>query len=272
MPRPRIPKFIASIKKPKQKHVRKVRFTLFSGNIFDMRINKFATIKSIIIEIDETLKKLVDSILFHHYYLIYNNEKIDIDIEISKYYCISQCITIIILQSYSINEYPYSYVNTRQIVEFYNIPLHNVSISTGENNIRFMIVPTSEKWIYGCRCEDKKSCSHKELHKFVLNIQPIDPYRFSDNYNRSGIGPICCNIWECSLSQLCEDCFDGLMDVIYRFYVNMRYPRRVDGYKLDKRIDVVYNQASEIFFERFKDLITYYVSYYTDMDNTILFF
>jgi len=234
-----------------------ITFNLISGTEFILNIEKFLKVVDIIHIIDIELLKILNLIYLPHYCLIYNNEKIDIDIPIYKYYNSEKFITIIILPSYTTNMYPFSEYKKSipsllKDLTLMEIPLYSVDITNDEIYIDVEEINKNEEWIYGCRCDikDKKFdkyynqsiCRHFYTSQIIISNELSHK---CDNINTKN-----CNIFEQLISELCLKCFKQLIFVIRCIYTRMSYSH-------NNIIQLVYDKSSYQFIERFKDIIAY---------------
>ena len=119
-------------------------------------------------------------------------------------------------------------------------------------NMVLQPIAKSDKWIYGCRC-NRCSCGDRFLCKCNDNMllcyhDYFVQFEYVDSSNE--ITSQCCNIFEKSISELCRNCYRHLLMIIQEVCNKMTYSRKYN-------IQIVKNQLSEDFLNRFKDIIAY---------------
>jgi len=243
-----------------------ITFNLMSGNNFKIICNKSSNIQDIILGIDIELIKILNITDLPFYELIHADKKININVLINNYYIMHDIIYIIIIPTYTKLIYPFSeyieypmfphYLEHTHVLEprfylddcIYEIQLYPVE--TNYNNALLLNIDKNIKWKYGCRCSRPEIliCRHDLILEFDFYEKKIITH---SAYIRKCLSKtICCNIFKQPIIELCQECKRDLFTTILKIYAVMHYSRRY-------RVQIVKNETSEIFLNRFKDLIAF---------------
>jgi hypothetical protein len=252
-----------------------IKFCFFSGEGFELGINRFANISSIISKIDDMIKLILnidqDKIAYE---LIYKNERIDHIQQISIYYEEKYPI-FVKMTSYSFYDRhdicdgkndsilgqvydhfidPFDNTDDPYYQEefgfvcgqlFDSIVLYDVN-EDFSNVFRIpdlIFIHGSEKMNYGCRCHSINPCSHDYISKLeIIETRCC-------NIFQPKLPELCksCNIFTLKLSELCEKCCKSLFNLFYRLYLL---------YIEKKNFTVLKNELGDAFFLRFKEVIS----------------
>ena len=257
-------------KKKKIKNTIIINFCFLSGNGFELEINRFANISSIISKIDDMIKLILnidqDKIAYE---LIYKNEIIDHIQQISIYYEEKYPIVVkmISYSFYDRHDMCNSDIDTFTDDEYYLanfLNLHNDSIVLYDvdedfSNVigipMFILIDKLEKINYGCRCNlcspvgCNEDISFKDVYicrrsyKTNTNYKCYHDYIVSLKIKQTR----CCNIFILTISELCEECRESLYNLFNQLYIK---------YVSKHRITIFKNHIGDAFFIRFKDIIT----------------
>ena len=176
--------------------------------------------------------------------------------QMSEYYDQKKIITIILIPSYTKKLYPFSHFekinNKIRTISLVNDTVHDIRlypVNICNNHIQLLQLDESKKWIYGCRCNNMKNhtCYSNKYLQFIntnLNEKIYDVIYDKD------IKHNCCDIFEKELHQLCNECRDHILNIIMKLFITTVHSN-------NSIIRLLKDDLSEIFINRFQDLINY---------------
>ena len=251
-----------------------ITFCFLSGEGFELGINRFANILSIVSKIDEMIKQILkidqETIAYE---LIYKNDRIDPIQQISIYYeekypigikmisnsfydrhdICARDIASILGQQYDHISDPFDSDDPYYQNEFENMcrDMFNGSIVLYDVDEDFsnvfgipelVFIDNSEQMNYGCRCNAVYSCYHEYISKLEIREAKYC------NIFTPKLPELCkcCNIFTLKLPELCKQCCKSLFNLFYELYLL---------YLKSKKFPVLKNELGNAFFLRFKEAI-----------------
>ena len=258
-----------------------IKFCFFSGNGFEMEIDRLTNISSIISKIDEMIKLILnidnDNDNGIVYELIYKNERIDVFQEIGIYY--EDIFPIFINMKFGDFSYLAKfYLSCDNSSPFYNICDMCDKLYDLNPNIRYIdpFIPNENKFkhlrdimfnsnialydidedfsnVFGIpeliSLDESEKIYYGCRCKYIKSVTHLNDKCEHDYIFRLLVKQTsCCNIFTLKLQELCKECSRSLFNLFYRLHINY-----VDHDV--KHYLILRNDLGNALFLRFKDVL-----------------